>query len=345
MSNRAESSLRQAYGRHDRLWRDNAYCYPVVSRRSGGLSIGINLNPDKACNFDCIYCQVDRATPGPERKIDLDRLKAELEHLLDAAVDRSLFAEAPFDCVPEDRRGVRDIAFSGDGEPTTFPRFDEAVRIAVEARRARDLRGTKLVLITDACYLTRPRVRAGLRLLDENNGEIWAKLDAGTEAYFQQVNRPNFPLSHVLANILAAARERPIVIQSLWMRVHGEPPPETELDPPAKRRSPSQPAWQAKNSTGSRTRFEMPFACRSRLTTAPHENPFSFQPCPTPSPTMAPYPVLASPPVLRWGDGVPGHRTDRPARRLRRAGPLVAAGHSARRGVVLSRHPVPRRLV
>ena len=32
-------------------------------------------------------------------------------------------------------RGVRDIAFSGDGEPTTFRRFEEAVRIAADARR------------------------------------------------------------------------------------------------------------------------------------------------------------------------------------------------------------------
>ncbi len=234
--------MRQAYRRHDRYWRDNAYCYPVVSRRSAGLSIGINLNPDKACNFDCIYCQVDRtasttadpgggqAGPSPSRRrVDLEVLRAELDDLLGRAVDGRLFAEPPFDALPADRRLVRDIAFSGDGEPTAFPHFAEAVRIAAEARSALGLDQTKLVLITNACYLTRPSVRTALSVLDANNGEIWAKLDAGTEAYFQRVNRPSHDLTHVLVNILDAARVRPVVIQSLWMRIDGEPPPDIEV--------------------------------------------------------------------------------------------------------------------
>jgi len=237
-----DNPLHQAYRRHDRHWRDNAYCYPVVSRRSAGLSVGINLNPDKACNFDCIYCQVDRTTPltsnargrQPGRpssttRVDLAVLQTELDDLLDRAVVGTLFEEPPFDVLPANRRAVRDIAFSGDGEPTTFPRFEGAVRIAAAARNARGLDETKLVLITNACYLARPKVRSALSVLDANNGEIWAKLDAGTEAYFRRVNRSSHSLAHVLANILDAARVRPIVIQSLWMRIDGEPPPDAEV--------------------------------------------------------------------------------------------------------------------
>lgn len=218
-----------AYQRHERGWRDFVYCYPVVSRRSGGLSIGVNLNPDKACNFDCIYCQVDRSTPGLVKKVDLGELRSELDRLLDLAGSGDLYTEAPFDAIRPDQRRIRDIAFSGDGEPTTCPQFEEAVRIAAEARRARGLVDTKLVLITDACYLTKPNVCAGLIILDQNNGEVWAKLDAGTQEYYELVNRPNYPLAHVLANITDAARVRPVVIQSLWMKVHGEPPPPTEI--------------------------------------------------------------------------------------------------------------------
>lgn len=223
------SSLPIIDRRHARRWHELRYCYPVVSRRSGGVSIGINLNPDKACNFDCIYCQVDRTTPPTDRRLDLDVMRAELEQLLEAEAAGRLYEEPPFDRVPPDRRGVRDIAFSGDGEPTTYPQFELAVRIAAEAKSARRLDSARLVLITDACYLTRPNVQAGLRVLDANNGEIWAKLDAGTEAYYRLVNRPNYPLSHVLANLLDAARVRPIVIQSLFMRVHGQPPPAKEI--------------------------------------------------------------------------------------------------------------------
>lgn len=222
--------LELAWQSHGRRWQESLYVYPVVSRRSGGLSIGINLNPDKACNFDCIYCQVDRRTPPVVRKVDLEVLRKELEALVAAAQDGSLFQQAPFDVIPEGQRVIRDIAFSGDGEPTTFPQFEEAVRIAAKVRAAGRLDETKLVLITDACYLEKENVRAGLKLLDENNGEVWAKLDAGTQDYYELINRPNSPLSHVLSNILAAARVRPIVIQSLWMKVHGAVPPQDEVD-------------------------------------------------------------------------------------------------------------------
>lgn len=228
-SHRDEIELQLAWRSHDRHWRNNFYVYPVVSRRSRGLSIGVNLNPDTACNFDCIYCQVDRSKPPAVRKVDLDIVRAELADLLDRALDGTLFDESPINALPPDQHVVRDIAFSGDGEPTTYPRFDEAVALAAELKRSRGLDDTKIVLITDACYLMNPVVRRGLALMDANNGEIWAKLDAGTQSYYEKVNRPNYPLSHVLANILDAAESRPIVIQSLWMRVHGEPPPEAEV--------------------------------------------------------------------------------------------------------------------
>ena len=222
--------LREAWRRHERRWADNLYVYAVVSRRSGGVSVGVNLNPDKACNFDCIYCQVDRTTPPAVRKVDLERLAHELDLVLAAERDGSLYAFAPFDALPVDRRGVRDIAFSGDGEPTTYPRFTEAVEIAAGARRRFGLETTKLVLITDAAYLAKPKVREALEVLDRNNGEIWAKLDAGTDAYFQLVDRPNVSLKVVLDNILDAARVRPVVIQSLFFRVNGEPPPDAEVE-------------------------------------------------------------------------------------------------------------------
>ena len=222
--------LKPLFADHPRNWHENHYVYPVISRRSGGLSVGVNLNPDKACNFDCVYCQVDRTIAPVVRKVDPDRLRVELGQMLRLAANGALFDDPAFAQVPPPYRRINDIAFSGDGEPTTSPCLLDAVRIAADLKRELGLGEVKLVLITDSAYLTQPQVREALAVMDANNGELWTKLDAGTEAYYQQVNRPNVELQRVLDNILDAARVRPVVIQSLWMALHGQPPPDAEID-------------------------------------------------------------------------------------------------------------------
>lgn len=223
------------FKQHARHWRENHYVYPVISRRSQGLSIGVNLNPDKACNFDCVYCQVDRTVPPAVRKMEPGRLRSELEGMVQLAVSGALFDDAQFRSVPDHLRRMNDIAFSGDGEPTTSPLFPEAVDLAVELRSRYQLDDVKIVLITDAAYLTRPQVSGAIDVMCAHNGEVWAKLDAGTEEYYQLVNRPNLPLKTILDNILATARRHPVVIQSLWMHVRDELPPAEEVDAFARR--------------------------------------------------------------------------------------------------------------
>ncbi len=207
----------------------NRYVYAVISRRSRGVSIGLNLNPAKICNFDCIYCQVNRRIPPAMQKVNLEKLAGELDRILRAEKDGSLYDDPPFNALNPAERGVRDIAFSGDGEPTMFRRFEEVIRIAAGARQRFGLHLAKLVLITNAAFFDKQSVRAALDVLDENHGEIWAKLDAGTEEYFRLVNRAHLPLARILENILDAARVRPLVIQSLWSRINGAAPPDEEI--------------------------------------------------------------------------------------------------------------------
>jgi wyosine [tRNA(Phe)-imidazoG37] synthetase (radical SAM superfamily) len=219
-----------AWRRHERRWRENKYVYAVASRRSRGISIGINLNPGKGCNFGCLYCQVDRTTTPKLRRVDLKRISEELSVILTAEKDGSLYDDDRFQLMTQPERGIRDIAFSGDGEPTTYPRLEDAIRIAAEARRRFCLDSAKLVLITNAAFLDKPPVADALEILDQNNGEIWAKLDAGTEAYFRRVNCPNVSLQKITANILAASRIRPVVIQSLWFRLQEAAPAAGEIE-------------------------------------------------------------------------------------------------------------------
>ncbi len=218
------------YHDHRRQMAENRYVYAVVSRRSRGVSIGVNLNPDKVCNFDCIYCQVDRTTPGADRDVELPRLREELETALDLVTSGELFTLDRFRATPRGLRRLNDIAFSGDGEPTTCREFLQVVEMAAELKRGRGLHGVKLVLITNATMLHRPEVQQALKVLHANNGEVWAKLDAGTEAYYHEIERTTIPLRRVLDNILLAARAYPVVIQAMFLRLRGEPPPAAEQE-------------------------------------------------------------------------------------------------------------------
>ena len=216
---------------HTRVYKDFTYVYPVISRRASGLSIGVNLNPDKVCNFDCLYCEVDRVTPGKVGPLDMAQMRDELDAMIRFARDGGLAKEPKFDELPPYlSRNVKDIAFSGDGEPTMVGNFDECVRMVAEVKQAHGLAQTKIRLITDAAGLDTGAVRRGLELMDANNGEIWAKLDAGTEDYFRQVNRTTVRYDRILSNLLNTSKVRPIVIQTLLFRIRDEKMSDAELE-------------------------------------------------------------------------------------------------------------------
>jgi wyosine [tRNA(Phe)-imidazoG37] synthetase (radical SAM superfamily) len=214
---------------HNRAFEEYLYVYPVISRRSRGLSLGVNLNPDKRCNFDCIYCEVDRRTPPRTTVLDVPRMREELRDLVRRVKRGELAGLHRFAEAANLTQEIKDIAFSGDGEPTMIPNFFECVQAVVEVKLAEGLTHTKIVLITDAAGLDKADVRRGLALMDQHQGEIWGKLDAGTEAYYRLVNRSSVQFARILKNLLETARARPIVIQSLFLRVHGEVMPEAEV--------------------------------------------------------------------------------------------------------------------
>jgi wyosine [tRNA(Phe)-imidazoG37] synthetase (radical SAM superfamily) len=218
-------TILNAHRQHSRRFEEFQYVYPVLSRRSRGISIGLNVNPDKACNFDCIYCQVDRTTESAVKKFELTVAEDELREMLEMVRSGEIGQRPPFDSVPRELLRLNDIALSGDAEPTTLPNFAEAIQMIGRVKPPE----AKIVLITDAGGLDRADVKRGLEIMDVNNGEVWAKLDAGTEDYFKLINRTKIPFTRILKNIAEAAKVRPIVIQSLFLKIRGEGPSTGEI--------------------------------------------------------------------------------------------------------------------
>jgi wyosine [tRNA(Phe)-imidazoG37] synthetase (radical SAM superfamily) len=223
-------SAKPLFDAHPRSFAENCYVYPVLSRRAGGISIGVNLSLDRACNFHCVYCQVERGKPVEAAFVDLRRLADELDLMVELVASGRIYEGTQFHNTPPPLRRLNDIALSGNGEPTACDNFAEVVEICAEVRRRRELDDVKLVLITNATLLHRPQVRRALETLDLNGGEIWAKLDAGTEDYYRLVARSTVPWRQILDNLRDAALVRPIVIQTLFMRIWDRPAPSAELE-------------------------------------------------------------------------------------------------------------------
>ena len=209
-----------------RDWLGNRFVYAVVSARAGGLSLGVNMNPDRLCNFDCSYCEVDRREPSPERQLLVDVMAAELHRTLLAVQQGQLRSRPWYHSLPAELLQLRHVALSGDGEPTLAPKFVEAVQAVARVRAVGGF--FKIVLLTNGTGLNQPQVLRGLEALTKSD-EIWIKLDGGSQAFVDKVNRPNVPLEKILANILLVGRQRPVVIQSLFPAVHGEEPPLGEI--------------------------------------------------------------------------------------------------------------------
>jgi wyosine [tRNA(Phe)-imidazoG37] synthetase (radical SAM superfamily) len=207
---------------HPRTRRKNRYVYAVRARRSGGISVGVNLDPQKTCNFDCVYCEViDRReiAKGTGRPaIAIDDVARELAEELSSRTAGSHAADP-----------VRDIAFAGDGEPSTFRGFLPLARALFDVRDAAGFGDVPFVLITNGSGLARDEMREAHDLFASRGGTFWIKLDAGTEAFYKAIARSAISFERILANLTGAAKRHPVVVQAMFLRLRGELPPRDEI--------------------------------------------------------------------------------------------------------------------
>lgn len=197
-----------------------AVVYPVYSRRSKGLSVGINLFPDqKVCSFDCPYCEV-----FPFRT----DIRFSLE-----AMERGLRTVA----VRVPAVEVRDLSFSGNGEPTLSPDFPRALDLAFRLRYEL-FPAASLVLITNGSTLRDPKIFQLLRSAAWRGGQhpitpgsrpmdgldIWLKVDAGTEEWYRKIDRSSVPFGDLTRSFRRFASQAPLTIQTMLCSIAGELP-------------------------------------------------------------------------------------------------------------------------
>jgi wyosine [tRNA(Phe)-imidazoG37] synthetase (radical SAM superfamily) len=212
---------------HDRDSAGMTYVYPVVSRRAGGVSVGINLNVNNACNWRCIYCQVPELRRGGPPAVDLHLLHDELYRLLGEIVDGDFMSAQ----VPEGMRRLNDIALSGNGEPTSAAEFGAVVDLIARALADFGLLGAvKPLLISNGSLIHKAHVQAGLRSLATAGGEVWFKLDRATQAGMHLINDSKLRAGQVLTNLKTAASLCPTWIQTCLFSLDGLPPDEAEVE-------------------------------------------------------------------------------------------------------------------
>ncbi|MEY4683892.1 MAG: hypothetical protein RLZ25_351 [Pseudomonadota bacterium] len=216
---------------HDNHDRDSAgltYVYPVLSRRSRGLSIGINLNTNNACNWACLYCQVPGLTRGSAPRVDTEKLKVELRSLLDA--HRSGALSEQFELGKEEAT-LRDIAISGNGEPTSCPNFSAVTQAIGQVADEFQLSGQiKFVLITNGSLMDRREVQEGLKHWGQLGGEAWFKVDRGSSEGIDQLNQVHIPMARVRRNLAICLEFLPTWIQTCIVTVDGSPPSNSDTE-------------------------------------------------------------------------------------------------------------------
>lgn len=202
------------------------YIYPVVSRRAGGVSVGVNLNPNNACNWRCIYCQVPDLIRGNAPELDLALLETELATMFEDIVHGDFMQRS----VPEGVRRLNDVALSGNGEPTSSRQFAAVVELVGRQLQRFDLLGRiKFVLITNGSQLYKPAVQEALARLRDLNGEVWFKFDRAPIDNYSLVNQIALSPAQIKRHLLAATTHCPTWLQTCMFKLDDSLPSEREI--------------------------------------------------------------------------------------------------------------------
>ncbi len=162
------------------------YLFGPVNSRRLGLSQGIDLIPDKVCNFNCIYCEVGRtARLTCERREDFPT--AEIIDEIDAQLADPAAAELDV------------FTVTASGEPTLHSGIGAVIR-HIKQKVAKPV-----AVLTNGSLLHLAEVRRDLLAADL----VIPSLDAAREESYRRINRPAgcIPLEAIVSGLTRFGRE------------------------------------------------------------------------------------------------------------------------------------------
>jgi wyosine [tRNA(Phe)-imidazoG37] synthetase (radical SAM superfamily) len=212
---------------HSRELSGLKYIYSVISRRAGGLSIGVNLNINNACNWQCIYCEIPNLTRGSPPPIELDVLEDELRFFLHEIIHGDYMEK---NVAIEDRH-LKDIAFSGNGEPTSAEEFPQVILIVKKILEEFNLlHKIKIRLITNGSLMHKESVLEGIQVLAKMNGEVWFKVDAALEENSKVINQVNIKPQQAIDRLKRCSEICPTFVQTCIFTIDNKEPNNKEID-------------------------------------------------------------------------------------------------------------------
>ena len=203
---------------HDRNIFDSKYVYPVVSRRAGGLSLGVNLNTNNACNWQCIYCEIPNLTRGGPEPIEVELLKDELNFWINQIINSNFLKEN----TPPGTT-FADVALSGNGEPTAAPEFLDVLEIIIASLKEHKLIDKIPVrLITNGSFISKKK--ECLNIFNQYHSEVWFKIDAADEDSIKLINQVNLDPNSMINNLKKCAEACQTVIQTCLLKINHQVP-------------------------------------------------------------------------------------------------------------------------
>lgn len=137
---------------------------PVLSRRFG-LSLGIDLSPEeKSCNFDCLYCELEKAKP-----IDYIKNPPKVEDIVNELKDYLSKNQYP-----------DVITITANGEPTLYSDLSNLIDQVNKIKNS-----SKTLILSNGSTINNPNVREALKKFDI----VKLSLDAADQKTFEKIDR------------------------------------------------------------------------------------------------------------------------------------------------------------